>query len=53
VKKDQADARKGMQEELWDSIRTAYLHPALRPVSMEVTGKSNAESLLPSTSKAV
>ncbi|KAG0585456.1 hypothetical protein M758_2G012200 [Ceratodon purpureus] len=53
VKKDQADARKGLQEDLWDSIRTAYLHPALRPITMEVTGKPNAESLLPSTSKAV
>ena len=47
------DARKGLQEDLWDSIRTAYLHPALRPISIEVTGKPNAESLLPSTSKAV
>lgn len=53
VKKDQADARKGSREELYDSIRTAYLHPALRPVNVEITGNPNTESLLPSTSKAV
>lgn len=53
VKKDKADARNDLREDLWDSIRTAYLHPALRPVSLEITGNPNTERLLPSTSKAV
>lgn len=50
VKKDQSDARSGKQEELWEEIRTAYRHPALRPVNMDGTSNPNTESLLPSTS---
>ncbi|XP_024401372.2 CSC1-like protein HYP1 [Physcomitrium patens] len=53
VKKDQADARKGLREDLLEHIRVAYLHPALRPVDMESAENPNTESLLPSTSKAV
>lgn len=50
VKKDQGDAQGGKQEEIWEEIRTAYRHPALRPVSMDESSNFNTESLLPSTS---
>jgi hypothetical protein len=52
VKKDQDDEHNGLREDLWASIRNAYLHPTLQPVELDIHENSNnMESLLPSSSK--
>jgi hypothetical protein len=52
VKKDQDDEHNGLREDLWVSIRNAYLHPTLQPVELDIHENSNnMESLLPSSSK--
>jgi hypothetical protein len=54
VKKDQDDEHNGLREDLWNSIRNAYLHPTLQPVELDIHENSNnMESLLPSSSKRV
>ncbi len=54
MKKDQDDEHNGLREDLWNSIRNAYLHPTLQPVELDIHENSNnMESLLPSSSKRV
>jgi hypothetical protein len=50
MKKDMEDEASGRKEQVLNEIRTAYLHPALHDVTLDVEHNSNTERLLPASS---
>ncbi|KAH9576159.1 hypothetical protein CY35_01G147600 [Sphagnum magellanicum] len=50
MKKDMEDEASGRKEQVLNEIQTAYLHPALHDVTLDVEHNSNTERLLPASS---
>jgi len=50
MKKDIDDEESGRKEEILNSIRDAYLHPALRHIDLNVDQNSKTQRLLPESS---
>ena len=50
MRKDLVDEDSGRKDEILNAIRDAYLHPALRPVDLNVEENSKTQRLLPESS---